>query len=198
LLTIRQLCGRGLSPFDLDLADGECVVIRGPSGAGKTILLRAIADLDPNEGRISLDGMDRDDFAAPQWRRKVGYLAAEPSWWAARAIDHLADRDAAEALLFDLDLPSSILDQPLSYLSTGERQRLAIVRALLLAPRVALLDEPTSGLDSDATMKVESILLKRLAEGTSILLVTHALDQAARMAQRCFIIEKGHVREDVS
>ena len=82
MLTIRQLNRSGLAPFDLDLADGECVALSGPSGAGKTILLRTIADLDPNKGSASLDCVDREAIAAPQWRRSVAFLPAEAGWWA--------------------------------------------------------------------------------------------------------------------
>lgn len=195
MLTIHQLSRPGLAPFDLDLAGGECVSLSGPSGAGKTILLRAIADLDPTEGKVSLDGTDRETFAAPEWRRNVCFLAAEPGWWAETARAHFPVYDGAVSLLPDLGLSPGLLDQPLSQLSTGERQRLALARLLLVTPRVMLLDEPTSALDSEATAQVEKILNTRLAGGASALLVTHAREQARRMARRHLAIDHGRVTE---
>jgi phosphate-transporting ATPase len=197
MLTIRHLSRSGLVPFDLDIADGECLALSGPSGAGKTILLRAIADLDPNQGaEVSLDGVRREAIDAPQWRRKVTYLPAEAGWWEDTVAAHFPDREAASALLPHLNLPAEALDWPVSRLSTGERQRLALARVLLLAPRVMLLDEPTSGLDPTATACVEAILKERLAEGAAILLVTHAPEQANRMAQRLLVIDHGRLTEN--
>lgn len=195
MLAIRQLARPGLAPFDLDLADGECVSLRGPSGAGKTILLRAIADLDPNDGTVSLDGVDRETIPAPRWRRNVCYMPAEPGWWADTAADHFEDRAAASGLLPELGLPADVLDRPLSRLSTGERQRLALARMLQFSPRVLLLDEPTSGLDPDTTARVEALLRKETGRGAAVLLVTHARDQAARMARRHFSVDGGRVGE---
>ncbi len=195
MLKIRGLTRAGLEPFDFDLADGECVALRGPSGAGKTILLRAIADLDPNHGSVSLDGTSRESMPAPQWRRAVGYLAAEAGWWADAVGAHFPDHLAARALLPELNLAAEALDWQVSRLSTGERQRLAVARLLLVAPRVLLLDEPTSGLDPDSTRMVEAVLQRRLDDGASILLVTHARDQAQRLAQRGLAVDGGRVVE---
>ena len=195
MLNIRGLSRSGLEPFDLDLADGECVAVRGPSGAGKTILLRAIADLDPNHGTVSLDGSSRDSIPAPEWRRSVCYLPAEAGWWADAVAAHFPDRQAALDLLPDLNLGAEVLGRQVSRLSTGERQRLALARLLLIAPRVMLLDEPTSGLDPDSTLLVEAILRERLDDGVSILLVTHARDQARRLAVRGMLVDDGRVVE---
>ncbi len=195
MLTIRQLSRSGLAPFDFDLADGECVALSGPSGAGKTILLRAIADLDPNQGSVSLDGVGREAIDAPQWRRRVSFLPAEAGWWADTVAAHFPDHEAAITLLPSLSLPPEALGWSISRLSTGERQRLALARVLLLAPRVMLLDEPTSGLDPETTAQVEAILQARLEQGAAILLVTHAPDQAGRMARRRLTIKHGHLAE---
>jgi len=71
VLAVVDLHRIGLQPASFSVSPGECVAVRGPSGAGKTLLLRAVADLDPNEGRVELDGADRESIPAPQWRRKV-------------------------------------------------------------------------------------------------------------------------------
>jgi ABC-type multidrug transport system ATPase subunit len=194
-LFIEDLICRNLAPFSLDLDEGECVSLGGPSGSGKTSLLRAIADLDPNEGRVMLDGLSREAIAAPAWRRAVCYLPSNSGWWADRVGSHFPDADAARALLSALDLAGDALDWPVAQLSTGERQRLALARLLLVAPRVMLLDEPTSGLDQDTSALVEGILKQRLDAGVGILLVTHVPEQANRLAARHLRIEADKVAE---
>lgn len=195
MLRVRGLAFIGVGPVDFDLERGECVALTGPSGSGKTLLLRALADLDPNEGRVTLDGAARERFPAPRWRRLVGYLPVESGWWADLVGDHFPDRQAAAELTAALGLPAKALDWPVARLSTGERQRLALARALIQAPKVLLLDEPTSGLDGQATERVEALLRARLAAGTAILLATHDRDQAARMARRLLRLEGGRVTE---
>jgi phosphate-transporting ATPase len=195
MLVVDHLSRLGLPAASFELADGECLVVRGPSGAGKTVLLRAIADLDPNEGHVALDGESREAMPAPDWRRRVTYLAAEPGWWAPRVADHYTDWAAARPLVESLGLPAECGDWPVSRLSTGERQRLALVRALLLEPRVLLLDEPTSGLDPAAAEQVEAAIRERLAQGASVVWVTHDRVQAARVARRFLEFAGGEVRE---
>ncbi len=195
MLAVQGLTRPGIEPFSLALDAGECVALGGPSGAGKTLLLRAVADLDPSFGAVSLDGVSREAMPAPEWRRRVCYLAPEAGWWADGVAAHVPDRDAALALLPALGLAVAALDWQVARLSTGERQRLALARLLLLEPRVMLLDEPTSGLDPDTTVMVEGVLRQRLGDGAAILLVTHAAEQARRLAGRHFRIEAGQVRE---
>ena len=81
VLTVRGLARLALGPADVDLDSGQCIAVTGPSGAGKTLLLRAIADLDPAEGEVLLDGVSRDAMAAPDWRARVTYVPAEAGWW---------------------------------------------------------------------------------------------------------------------
>src|SRR5208282_3582871 len=88
MLQVENLSVPGLAPMSFSLQTGECVAVRGASGAGKTLLLRAIADLDPNSGGVRLDGVDRSVMRAPLWRRRVGYLPAEPGWWTDRIGEH--------------------------------------------------------------------------------------------------------------
>jgi phosphate-transporting ATPase len=193
---VRGLARPGLQPLAFDLAGGECLAVRGPSGAGKSLLLRALADLDPNDGELSLDGRRREAMPAPRWRRLVTYLPAEPGWWAETVGAHFADWLAAEPLVEALGLPAASRDWPVSRLSTGERQRLALVRALVQAPRVLLLDEPTAGLDETARDAVERLIARHLATGAAALWVTHDAGQARRLARRCLRVEGGRVTED--
>ena len=192
MLVIEDLRRPGFGPFTLSVAGGSCCAVTGPSGAGKSVLLRMVADLDPNEGRVSFDGIDRNGLPAPDWRRRVTYLSAESGWWADRVGDHFPspgadfrrDRDA-------LHLPDTVLDWPVSRLSTGERQRLALLRGLAGAPHVMLLDEPTAALDPVATAAVEMILRIRRDAGMALLLVSHSADQVARLADATYPIADG-------
>ena len=99
VLEVRDLRTAILKPASFALSMGECIALRGPSGAGKTLLLRAIADLDPNAGTVILENRDRSTIPGPEWRRLVGYVPAEPGWWAETVGEHFADRAAAAVFL---------------------------------------------------------------------------------------------------
>ena len=170
--------------------------MRGPSGAGKTLLLRAVADLDPNEGLVTLDGRDRSTIAGPEWRRLVGYVPAEPGWWADTVGEHFGEWTAALAFLRDLGFPEQTKAWPITRLSTGERLRLALARALVLRPKVLLLDEPTAALDVASAAAVEALINARLRTGLAVLWVTHDPEQAKRVAHRLLVVEAGQVREE--
>lgn len=176
------------------------MALRGASGSGKTLLLRALADLDPNEGTMLLDGTPREAMAAPDWRRHVMYLAAEPGWWADTVREHFPDWTRAVPLLERLGLPPACDAWAIHWLSTGERQRLALARALASVdppcPRVLLLDEPTAGLDGTATAAVEALVAERqAATGAGVLWVTHDAAQARRIARRQFLVRDGLLEE---
>jgi len=110
LLSIHELRTHLLKPASFSLSVGECIAIQGPSGGGKTLLLRAIADLDPNEGIVCLDGRDRTAMSGPEWRRLVGYLPAEPGWWADTVGEHFTDWRAAAWIARDLGFPEDAKD----------------------------------------------------------------------------------------
>lgn len=192
-LAARDLRSPFGGPFTFDVHAGECIAIQGPSGAGKSVLLRMLADLDPHDGDALLDGRAAASMPAPAWRAAVVYQAAEPAWWEPTAGAHFApaDHGFVAATLPALGLAPKVLDTEIERLSTGERQRLALVRSLARKPRVLLLDEPTAALDPDAVARVETLLRARLADGMAILIVTHAQEQARRLAQRVFRLEHG-------
>jgi ABC-type iron transport system FetAB ATPase subunit len=192
-LSARALRSPFGGPFTFDVHAGECIAIQGPSGAGKSVLLRMLADLDPHDGDALLDGRPASAMSAPDWRAAVVYQAAEPAWWEATAGAHFADADRpfVDATLAALGLSAALLDTEIERLSTGERQRLALVRSLARRPRVLLLDEPTAALDPDAVARVEALLRDQLAGGMAMLIVTHAGEQARRLAQRIFRLEQG-------
>ena len=185
MLTVSGLKRLHISA-SFDLQDGVCVALQGPSGVGKTLLLRSIADLDPNEGAVKLDGMLRESMPAPAWRKRVTYLAAEPGWWSDVVQEHFTVWDDALPLVMRLGLPDDCGPWPIQRLSTGERQRLGLVRGLMLRSRVLLLDEPTSALDPASAAAVEALIAERVADGTSVLWSTHDDAQARRVGSRIF------------
>src|SRR5436853_6018140 len=99
VLQVRDLRTSILKQASFTVSAAECIAVKGPSGAGKTLLLRAVADLDLNDGVVTLDGRDRSTIAAPLWRRLVGYVPAEPGWWAETVGEHFHDWQAASACL---------------------------------------------------------------------------------------------------
>jgi phosphate-transporting ATPase len=197
LLQVRDLRTNILKPVSFSLAADECIAVKGPSGAGKTLLLRALADLDPNHGLVSLEGRDRSTIPGPEWRRLIGYVPAEPGWWAETVGEHFGDWNAAAAVLTNLGFPEDAKSWPIARLSTGERLRLALVRALILRPKVLLLDEPTAALDAASGAAVESLIATRIQAGLAVAWVTHDARQASRIARRQLVVEAGSVREEV-
>lgn len=195
MLSIKNLTTRKGTVNSLELKPGECVSVMGPSGSGKSLLLRAVADLDPAEGTVSLDGADRMSMTGPNWRRRVVYVGPESGWWEDGVRAHFEDPDAMLGLLYRLGFTAETMDWPVSRLSTGERQRLAIARAMDRGPRVLLLDEPTGALDQEATARVEGIVHDFLQDGGIVLMATHAKEQAARMAGRVLHMNDGALSE---
>ena len=195
-LAARQLASHFAGAFDFEVEPGACIVIQGPSGAGKSVLLRMLADLDPHTGQVLLDGRAADSMTPCAWRAHVLYQAAEPAWWEATPAEHFsaAQLAFARARLASLGLRPDALDAEIRYLSTGERQRLALLRSLSREPDVLLLDEPTAALDPDGVARVEQLLKAAQADGMTILMVSHAPEQARRMATRTWRIEAGKLQ----
>ncbi len=184
-------------PYNLALQAGECVALVGASGSGKSVFLRLIADLDPHEGEVALDGRLRSTWPAPAWRQQVVYQAAEPAWWAATAIEHMhgATPEALAPWLAPLGLASALLQADITRLSTGERQRMALVRSLSRQPRVLLLDEPTASLDAASALAAEALVSARMrSEGLAVIWVTHSREQAQRLGHRVLEVRNHQLR----
>jgi ABC-type iron transport system FetAB ATPase subunit len=190
VLRVEQLKAHPLPAMSFEVADGECLGVEGPSGSGKSRLLRALADLDPASGHVLLDGTALAETPAPQWRKLVRYMAAEPAWWTDTARQAMPDGVGKSAsarrdrLMASLGLAAVLLERPLRDVSTGERQRLALVRALLDEPKVLLLDEPTGALDPASVALVEELIRFQLLSGRIVLLVSHDPRQLDRLAHR--------------
>ena len=171
-----------LNEASLTVPRGQVVCLSGPSGSGKSRLLRAVADLEPHRGRISLDNLDQQSVPAHQWRRQVVMVPAESQWWFDEVSAHFPE-GAGERLPAALGFPAEVMDWSISRLSSGERQRLALWRSLVLEPDALLLDEPTANLDNESTEAIERWLLQEIEQRQiATLWVAHDSAQIHRVA----------------
>jgi ABC-type multidrug transport system ATPase subunit len=193
-LRIERLATKLIGPISLEIAAGECLALTGPSGAGKSLLLRAIVDLDPSTGNVMVGARARGDMPASEWRKLVALVPAESGWWADRVGEHFPAKSDARELIRKLGLAGSF-EWDVSRLSTGERQRLALARALCRRPKALLLDEPTASLDDQATGLVEELIRECCGQGMALLLVTHDRLQAERMAKRLLRMSNGGINQ---
>jgi ABC-type iron transport system FetAB ATPase subunit len=191
-----------LAPVSLVVESGALALVSGPSGSGKSLLLRAIADLDPNDGEAWLDGVPRSGMAPSVWRRRVGLLPAESFWWGNRVAEHFpaAGGDSA-AMLAGLGFEPDVLGWSVSRLSTGERQRLALARLLALSPEALLLDEATANLDPGNRDRVETVVGNyRRERSAAVLWVSHDPEQRERLGADAgaprWIIRDGRMVEE--
>jgi len=192
-LELQALQTHHLGPLSLRIQESN-TSLTGPSGSGKTLLLRAIADLDPHQGDVRLGSETQSGMPANRWRKQVAYVPADSHWWAERVGDHFpSDKKCGlKAVGFGPD----VLDWQVERLSSGERQRLALVRALALHPRLLLLDEPTANLDPENRARVERLIADYLEQQQAAALwVTHDAAQRQRVASRHFAIREGDLQE---
>jgi ABC-type iron transport system FetAB ATPase subunit len=187
-LNIIDLSVRTLANVCLEVNAGQCAGLTGPSGSGKTLLLRAVADMDPHGGQVRLNGLSADQTSPELWRRQVGLLPAESAWWHDIVGPHF-ETDPQQWLDL-LGFDRSVLSWEVRRLSSGERQRLALVRLLEHMPRVMLLDEPTANLDARNIERVEAVIGQyRNHHHPSVLWVSHDLNQLRRNCDQIYAIE---------
>jgi ABC-type iron transport system FetAB ATPase subunit len=191
-LEIKDITFRDRGPYSLTIDGGECVGLQGASGAGKSLLLRAVADIDPHGGSLRLDQLVCAEIPAPRWRKTVALLLAESFWWLDVVAEHFHDFSGIAAQqLQSLGFDRDVGDWQVSRLSTGEKQRLAILRMLENKPAALLLDEPTASLDAVNIGKVEQLLLDYgRSNNTPLLWVSHDRDQLERVADRRFFMQE--------
>ena len=184
LLEVRSLKTLHIGPISLKISPQSCLLIVGPSGSGKTLFLRALADLGPSEGEVYLEGKRREAFRPSEWRTKVGLLPAEVVWWSRKVKDHF--RAEPDLWWFQaLGLPEEAFEWETDRLSSGEKQRLGLLRLLANRPRVLLLDEPTANLDEVNARRVERLVLDYIEkENAAALWVTHDGGQIGRLGGR--------------
>ena len=191
----------------LTVARGEIVALLGPNGAGKTTTLRMIAGLiAPTSGTVTVDGTIMSRSSGAALRRRIGFLTETPGLWDRLTVrenltvyaelyglDRMGDRVAGSMRTFNL---IDHAEARAAELSKGMRQKVALARALVHDPDVLLLDEPTSGLDPEVTRTVRTLLDQRRAAGCAILLSTHNLDEASRIADRVAVLHERLVAFD--
>lgn len=195
MLVIKALQVFHLPAISVELTSGQCLVLRGASGTGKSVFLKACADLIPSKGQIWLAGQARHNTAGPDWRKRVCYVPAEPEWWAETGLDHFRDSDFAIQNAAQAGLKTETLKKRVSSLSTGQKQRLAFLLAMEVDPDIYLLDEPTSALDEKNTGIVEKSIKTFLERGKIVLLATHDEALGNRLADlfMCFEQENNQV-----
>ena len=188
-----------LAGLDLTLDAGECLALLGPNGAGKSTLLRIVAGLArPSEGSLSIDG---DAAHERTTRRRIGYIghasllypelsARENLIFAGRLYDVADPPGRADELLSEEGL-TDVSQRLVSGFSRGMAQRVAIARGLVHDPDVLLLDEPFTGLDRRAARRLESRLDALRRSGHTLILVTHDVASAARLAQHVVVLSEG-------
>jgi ABC-type methionine transport system ATPase subunit len=189
-----------LRGIDADVPGGSITSIVGPSGAGKSTLLRAINRLiEPTAGEVYLDGEPTSRMDPLKLRRRVGMVFQLPALFGATVEEatlygaRLAGRSADAGRLLEMaGLDASFKDKAPQSLSVGEQQRVSIARALALEPEALLVDEPTSALDEAARRRIEDLIRELNASlGLTIVLVSHALDQVERVADRVVLLAAG-------
>jgi ABC-2 type transport system ATP-binding protein len=190
-----------------EVGRSEIVALLGPNGAGKTTILRMLGGLiAPTSGSVVVDGVQLTRATGATLRRRIGFLPEAPGLW-----DRLTVREnlAVYANLYKLEAADSTIDGLLDLfeltahqaaraaeLSKGMRQKVAIARTLLHDPQVLLLDEPTSGLDPQIARGVRRLLDDRRGQGCTILVSTHNLDEAERLADRVAVVQRRLVALD--
>ena len=187
-----------------EVRKGEILAIVGPSGSGKSSLLRLLNRLDePTSGTVYLDGIDYRQIAPRELRRRVGMVTQRAFLFPGTVGENLRfgprqrGEDLVEShgeeLLAGVGL-AGYGSRDVANLSGGEGQRVSFARTLANSPEVLLLDEPTSALDDDSKHEVETIIQKIGRDrGIPGVLVTHDVAQAARLAQRALILEAGRI-----
>jgi len=182
----------------------ELVAVVGPSGSGKSSFLRLLNRLDePTSGTVYFEGVDYRQIPPRELRRRVGIVTQRAFLFPGSVAENIAfgprqrGEDLAveeiDRLLLQVGLPG-FSDRNVANLSGGEAQRVSLARALANSPAVLLLDEPTSALDQEAKLGIELLIEKIMRQSQlTCVLVTHDVEQAARLADRVMILGAGRI-----
>ena len=197
-----------LRKLDLQVERGDFVGLLGPNGSGKSTLLRLLAGLTrPTSGQILIGGWELPQEGAAV-RGQIGMvshktllyenLTAQENLQFFARLYHIAANDVMNRIDESLDRVGLAKrgDSLVRTFSRGMQQRLSIARALLHDPDVLFLDEPYTGLDQDAAATLDDLLYQAHSEGRTIIMTTHQLERAARLATRILILHRGNLRYD--
>ncbi len=201
--------------LSLTVAAGEIILLHGPSGCGKTTLLRTIAGLiDARGGEVRLNGANGDGMGWHRFRRQVMLVQQRPvllegtvehnlaAPFAYRSVAEPYPATLAKSLLDRLGLAKGHYNQPARTLSEGEQQRICLIRAMLLQPRVLLLDEPTSALDASNAGRLDALLREwAKAHASAVLMVRHDVVPARAVCDRAmdltsYLAERGELEAE--
>jgi putative ABC transport system ATP-binding protein len=201
-----------LQTINLQVRAGDRIGISGPIGSGKTLLLRSLAMLDQYDGEILWQAAPVPPAEIPNFRRHVIYLHQQPAIVDGTVEDNLRlpfgfrtargktfDRKVVLALLETAGRGDAFLLESVDHLSGGERQLVALIRAVQLEPTVLLLDEPTSAMDAETARSIENLIDRwqnDAAEQRAFLWVSHSPEQLARVAPRRIVLDNGCVRSE--
>ena len=197
MLSLHELKFLDYGPFTFSVSAAEGISIQGSSGCGKTLLLRAIADLDQHTGQINLDKQPQNTIPGPRWRQRIGYLPADTYFWHTSVAAHFdnVEDPFIQTAITRLNV-EALIQQPVSKLSSGEKQRLALLRLLANQPEALLLDEPTSHLDPDLARTAESVISDyQTAHQCPLILVSHDPEQRQRMARQHYHMQAKSLQE---
>jgi iron complex transport system ATP-binding protein len=205
LLEAREIAIAGrLNPTSVDAAPGGLIAVIGPNGAGKTSLLRALAGIERETGQVLVDGEPIDEAPPARRMRLLSFLPATRSLvWPIAAQDVIAlglpSRDPARIIeLVDLLELGNLATRSVNQLSTGERSRVLLARALAARPRLILLDEPLSNLDPYWVLRTLQILRAEIdASGCTVLASVHDLSQITAF-DRALLVDRGGIIADGS
>ncbi|MCB9495043.1 MAG: ATP-binding cassette domain-containing protein [Desulfobacteraceae bacterium] len=182
-------------PVSFDVKTKEIVGIIGESGTGKSILLKSIADMLPHDGKIFLDEVEQQDIKAREWRKQVALLPAEVVFWNHKIKDDLKTADHEVIKKFGFN-PLEILEKNTDDLSSGEKQRIGLLRIFENRPKVLLLDEPSANLDEKNKMILEEIVLDYIeTNNASAVWVAHDPEQLKRVSSKIYQITQNSFRE---
>lgn len=195
-VSVRNLSFLDWRDLNLTVEENEIVSVFGESGSGKSLFLRALADLIPWEGSIKLDDESCLDTEPAMWRKKVAYIPTEILWWSDTVSEHFENGIRREDL-DRLGLAEEALSWSPTRLSMGERQRLGLLRALDREPEALLLDEPTANLDSNSTRAVEELVCEYVRDRSACAVwVSHDESQLSRIASHRYRMADKELRAD--
>ena len=200
-----------LNDLDLDVYEGETLAVIGPSGTGKSTVIKVLTGLlPPTSGSVVIDGQETSGYSEEEWdvlRRRMGVVfqysalfdflsVGENVAFGLRRYFKLSEEEIQERVAQLLDLVGMPDTQKMlpSELSGGMKKRVALSRALAMEPRIVLYDEPTSGLDPVMTMTISRLIRKTQEQlGLTSVLVTHDMESAFFAADRIAMLDKGKI-----